>query len=271
MPPWNASKAKIQLRLSVQRLKTLQQKKDAQAKSTRRDIATLLERGKVETARVKVEALIHEDIHVELLELLELYCELLLARFGLLDQNTREPDIGVKESVCSIIHAAPRTELKELHVLRDILMHKYGREFSIAVMENRDSCVSDRVMRKIDIATPSPELVDAYLYEIAKGYSIEWTPPNHKDSDSAEGGAKDSGSDADRKPADSLTGNTSELRPQASGTPPIDGDLQESKDLPAKPPPYTSAKPSKSSSASPEPAEDEFDVLAKRFAALKKR
>lgn len=29
---------------------------------------------------------INEDIHVELLELLELYCELLLARFGLLDQ-----------------------------------------------------------------------------------------------------------------------------------------------------------------------------------------
>ena len=30
---------------------------------------------------------INEDIHVELLELLELYCELLLARFGLLDQR----------------------------------------------------------------------------------------------------------------------------------------------------------------------------------------
>lgn len=30
---------------------------------------------------------IHEDIHLELLELLELYCELLIARFGLLDQK----------------------------------------------------------------------------------------------------------------------------------------------------------------------------------------
>ena len=33
----------------------------------------------------------------------------------------------------------------ELHVLRDILMHKYGRDFSIAVMENKDGCVSERV------------------------------------------------------------------------------------------------------------------------------
>ena len=33
----------------------------------------------------------------------------------------------------------------ELHVLRDILMHKYGRDFSAAVMENKDGCVTERV------------------------------------------------------------------------------------------------------------------------------
>ena len=79
-----------------------------------------------------------------------------------LPRSMHEPDPGVSEGVCAIIYAAPRTELKgeltsardtdchlsviaELHVLRDILMHKYGREFSIAVMENRDGCVSERV------------------------------------------------------------------------------------------------------------------------------
>ena len=42
-------------RLVVQRLRTLQQKKEAQAKASRRDIALLLEKGKLETARIKVE------------------------------------------------------------------------------------------------------------------------------------------------------------------------------------------------------------------------
>lgn len=90
----------------------LQEKKSAQAKTARRDIATLLEQGKLEKAKVKVEnsasasisaraccaflkialradidAVINEDVYVELLELLELYCELLIARFGLLDQK----------------------------------------------------------------------------------------------------------------------------------------------------------------------------------------
>ncbi|KAK0199043.1 regulator of Vps4 activity in the MVB pathway-domain-containing protein [Armillaria mellea] len=149
MIPWNSTKAKVQLRISVQRLRTLQEKKGAQAKASRRDIATLIERGRIETARVKVESIINEDIHIELLELLELYCELLIARFGLLDLNSREPDPAISEGVCSIIFSAPRTEVKELHVLRDILMHKYGREFSITVMENHDGRVSERVVRKL--------------------------------------------------------------------------------------------------------------------------
>ncbi|PIL31496.1 hypothetical protein GSI_06198 [Ganoderma sinense ZZ0214-1] len=192
MVPWNTAKAKVQLRLGVQRLRTLQEKKNAQAKASRRDIALLLEKGRIETARIKTENIIHEDIYVELLELLELYCELLIARFGLLDQNTREPDAGVSEGVCAIIYAAPRTELKELHVLRDILMHKYGREFSAAVMENHDGVVSERITRKLDVSTPPPALVDAYLSEIAKGYGVPWSPPKPDDvnDDNAEGGEK---------------------------------------------------------------------------------
>ncbi|KAF8600869.1 DUF292-domain-containing protein [Ceratobasidium sp. AG-I] len=177
MVPWNSTRTKVQLRLAVQRLRMVQQKQEALAKTARRDIATLVEKGKLETARVRVEHTINEDIRVELLELLELYCELLIARFGLLDMNSREPDPGVKEGICSIIYAAPRTELKELHVLREMLMTKYGREFAIGVMENKDKCVSERVTRKLEVATPSAALVDAYLGEIAKGYGIDWSPP----------------------------------------------------------------------------------------------
>ncbi|TFK41936.1 DUF292-domain-containing protein [Crucibulum laeve] len=268
MPPWNSAKAKVQLRLSVQRLRTLQQKKEAQAKASRRDIATLLERGKVETARVKVETIINEDIHVELLELLELYCELLLARFGLLDQNTREPDPGITEGVCSIIHAAPRTELKELHILRDILMHKYGREFSLAVMENRDGCVSDRVVRKISNATPSSELVDAYLSEIAKAYAVKWSPPGTSDNSSPpDGGAKEPVDEA--KEDQSSQSPVPDAQKESAASPaPV---------LPTVPPTEnkkevqeTKTKTAGTKDLADEPA-DEFDVLAKRFAALKKR
>ncbi|KAF6754308.1 regulator of Vps4 activity in the MVB pathway-domain-containing protein [Ephemerocybe angulata] len=219
MSIWNPTKAKVQLwalqyLLSVQRLRTLQQKKEAQAKAARRDIATLLEKGKLETARIKVETIINEDVHVELLELLELYCELLLARFGILDQNVRTPDPGISEGVCSIIRAAPSTELKELHIVRDILMHKYGREFSTGVMENKDGCVSERVMRKLDLGTPSEALVNGYLAEIARAYGVPWSPPGESE-------AKDE--DADNTDPAAAEGPDLEKATEAKGSPTSDG------------------------------------------------
>ncbi|KAF8915103.1 regulator of Vps4 activity in the MVB pathway-domain-containing protein [Mucidula mucida] len=250
-------------RISVQRLRMLQQKKEAQAKMSRRDIATLIERGKLETARVKVETIINEDIHIELLELLELYCELLVARFGILDMNSREPDPAVAEGVCAIIYAAPRTELKELHVLRDILMHKYGRDFSASVMENADNCVNERIVRKLDISMPSSELVNAYLTEIAKSYGVPWSQPGSNDAGDGtdEGGAK--ATEVDR--TESAPGNVDadltlpEIPPAEEKSSDSSKNVVDSRPTPPKSPP------------APESTEDDFEALNKRFAALKKR
>lgn len=45
----------------------------------------MVDKGRLESARIKVEGIMHEDLMCELLELLELFCEVLLARFGLLE------------------------------------------------------------------------------------------------------------------------------------------------------------------------------------------
>jgi hypothetical protein len=76
----------VQLKMSVNRLRLMQQKQTALAKQARRELAQLLDQGKEESARIRVENIIREDLFVEMLEILELYCELLLARFGLLEQ-----------------------------------------------------------------------------------------------------------------------------------------------------------------------------------------
>ncbi|RXK38865.1 hypothetical protein M231_03814 [Tremella mesenterica] len=170
----------VQIRLSIQRLRSLQEKKLALAKKSRREIADLLLKNRVETARLRVEGLIQDDIYVELLELLELYCELLQARFNLLDSSTvTEPEPSISDAVCSIVYAAPRTELKELHVLREFLMHKYGRNFALSLLptELTPPGVPSRVLSKMSLFTPSPDLVDAYLSEIARGYNVPYESP----------------------------------------------------------------------------------------------
>ncbi|WOO79806.1 Vacuolar protein sorting-associated protein IST1 [Vanrija pseudolonga] len=191
MVPWNAARTKVQIKLSIQRLRTLQEKKHALAKKSRRDIADLVQKGRIETAKLRVEGLIQDDIYVELLELLELYAETLQARFGLLDASVSEtPEPSISDAVCAIVYAAPRTELKELHILREILMHKFGRNFSLSLLpgDNNPSPpgVPPRIVSKLKVFAPGAELVDAYLSEIASSYGVSYLPllPN----DSAEAG-----------------------------------------------------------------------------------
>ena len=112
--------------MSVNRLRLMQQKQSALAKQARRELAKLLDEGKEESAKIRVENIIREDLFVEMLEILELYCELLLARFGLLEQMyfphhvtevdrpRKECDPGLEEAIKTIIFAAPRSESKEL-------------------------------------------------------------------------------------------------------------------------------------------------------------
>ncbi|KAI9878667.1 MAG: hypothetical protein M1830_000283 [Pleopsidium flavum] len=171
------SKIKVQLKLSISRLRMVEQKDAAIAKQQRRAMAQLLEQGKEESARIRVENIIRSDISTELLEILELYCELLLARIGLLE--AKECDPGLEEAVKSIIYAAPRTEIKELQQARQLLVEKFGKDFALAAMENSDGKVAERVVKKLRVEPPDQELVTLYLREIARTYGVPW--PNREE------------------------------------------------------------------------------------------
>ncbi|TDZ47728.1 IST1-like protein [Colletotrichum trifolii] len=167
-----ATKLKVQLKLCIARLRYVQQRDETQSKVQRRAMAQLLEVGKYESARIRVENIIRSDITTELHEILELYCELLIARGGLLEGSTCDP--GLEEAVKTIVYAAPKTEIKELQVVRTLLGEKYGKEFVLSAMENSDGKVSDKVVKKLSVTPPREELVQGYLEEIAKAYNVDW-------------------------------------------------------------------------------------------------
>lgn len=151
-------------------------------------MAKLLDAGKIDSARIRVENIIRSDITTELHEILELYCELLLARAGLLDGSTCDP--GLEEAVRSIIYAAPKTEIKELLTVRTLLGEKYGKPFVLEAMDNTGGKVNEKVVKKLSVTPPKEELVQGYLEEIAKTYGVNWpkrdlgeAPPQFVDDD----------------------------------------------------------------------------------------
>lgn len=172
--------------------------------------------GKDESARIRVENIIRSDITTELLEILELYCELLLARIGLLE--AKECDPGLEEPIKSIIYAAPRTDVKELQQARQLLVEKYGKEFALEAIENSDGKVAERVLKKLKVEPPDPELVTLYLREIARTYGVDWPRGERKqDGGDDENNDNPSGGEAVKTLEEPLT--TEEL---TKATPPRD-------------------------------------------------
>ncbi|KAI1727333.1 regulator of vps4 activity in the MVB pathway domain-containing protein [Ditylenchus destructor] len=174
------AKLKTNLRLAANRLRLLQKKKTEQAQKARGEIAEFLNSDKEDRARIRVESIIREDFVVEAYELLEMFCELLLARFGLI-QQMKELDDGIAEAVSSILWVSPRIshEVPEFKVINDQLTQKYGKQFAEAARMNQlpePSRVSPKLIQKLSVSAPSKILVEKYLIEIARCANVSFTP-----------------------------------------------------------------------------------------------
>ncbi|XP_063801555.1 IST1 homolog isoform X2 [Pseudophryne corroboree] len=147
------------------------------AMKARKEIADYLSCRKDERARIRVEHIIREDYLVEAMEILELYCDLLLARFGLI-HSMKELDPGLAEAVSTLIWAAPRlqTEVSELKTVASQLCHKYSKEYGNLCRSNQIGTVSQRLMHKLGTEAPPKILVERYLIEIAKNYNVQYEP-----------------------------------------------------------------------------------------------
>jgi vacuolar protein sorting-associated protein IST1 len=203
----------------------VQQKDEAISKQQRRAMAQLLEAGKIDSARIRVENIIRSDILTELHEILELYCELLLARIGMMEGPTCDP--GLEEAVKSIMYAAPRIEVKEVNSVRILLGEKFGKEFAKVAAENSDGMVSEKVVKKLSVTPPPQALVNGYLEEIARTYGVDWPkkPPgsapryDEDDDDSPSGGQKQKNLEA---PIPLDTREAEEQEALSKATPPKD-------------------------------------------------
>ncbi|KAM9460911.1 IST1 homolog isoform 2-T3 [Clarias gariepinus] len=174
---FKGERLRVNLRLVINRLKLLEKKKTELAQKARKEIADYLSAGKDERARIRVEHIIREDYLVEAMEILELYCDLLLARFGLI-QSMKELDPGLQEAVSTLIWAAPRlqSEVTELKIVSDQLCAKYSKEYGKLCRTNQIGTVNDRLMHKLSVEAPPKILVERYLIEIAKNYNVPYEP-----------------------------------------------------------------------------------------------
>ncbi|XP_069918799.1 IST1 homolog isoform X2 [Oryctolagus cuniculus] len=149
---FKADRLRVNLQLVINRLKVLEKKKTEQTQKARKEIADYLAAGKDERARIRVEHVIREDYLVEAMEILELYCDLLLARFSLI-HATKQLDPGLAESVSTLIWAAPRlqSEVPELKIVSNQLCAKYSQQYGQLCQTNEIGTVNSQAKAPADL------------------------------------------------------------------------------------------------------------------------
>eukprot|EP01043_Picozoa_sp_COSAG02_P031624 COSAG02_NODE_2073_length_9931_cov_12.650020_4_plen_402_part_00 len=147
-----------------------------------KEIGALLQSGRDELARIKVEHLIRNKNEQHALEIVELFCDLLLARHQLLESEQSLP-VEMQESVFSVCWAAHRADVPDLSGVKDQFALRYDvvrRQFFPREGETapqQTTYVNAKLLDYLSVATPSHEKVFAYLQEIARVHAPEWQPP----------------------------------------------------------------------------------------------
>ncbi len=92
----------------------------------------------------------HEDFTLEAYEIIDLLCELLAQRMPLIEME-KECPLDLKETVCSLIWCAARTEIAELLTVQKQLELKYGKVFTDAARSNAGGVVNERLVNKLSV------------------------------------------------------------------------------------------------------------------------
>lgn len=173
----NYTKLKTNLKLAIQRLKLLEKKKTELSLKSRQEIADYIKVNKPDRARIRVEHIIREDNYVEAMEMLEMFCDLLLARFGLIEKM-KELDPGLDEAIATLIWASPRisNDVQEFKLIGDSFTQKYGKKYADACKADTLNNVNEKVKKRLGLEPPPKLLVEQYLIEIAKNFNIPYEP-----------------------------------------------------------------------------------------------
>lgn len=163
----------------------MRNKKGVQINQMKRELAQLLETGQDRTARIRVEHVIREEKMVAAYELIDIYCELIVARMPIIESQKTCP-IDLKEAVTSVLFAAPRcSDISELVDIKKQFTSKYGKEFVSAALELRpDSGVSRMLVEKLSAVAPDIQTKVKVLTAIAKEHNINWEPTSFEEKES---------------------------------------------------------------------------------------
>ncbi|KAF3781680.1 IST1-like protein [Nymphaea thermarum] len=161
----------------MSRMKLLRIKREEQLKVMKRNLAQILQSGQEQTARARVEHLYKEVNTIAAYDLLESFCEQIVARLPIIESQKKCP-LDLEEPISSLLFASQRcAEIQEFTDVHHHFTSKYGKEFVSAAVELRaGSRVNRTVIEKLSAKTPDGQTKLKMLAAIAKEHNVDWDP-----------------------------------------------------------------------------------------------
>ncbi|KAK6147777.1 hypothetical protein DH2020_018689 [Rehmannia glutinosa] len=167
------------------KVKAIEKQERGASEADEAEIAQLLESGQDRTARIRVEHVIREEKMMAAYDLLEIYCELIVARLPIIESQKNCP-IDLKEAIASLVFAAPRCgDVPELLDARKHFTAKYGKDFTTAAIELRPQCgVGRMLVEKLSATAPDGQAKMKILRAIAEEHNVKWDPESFEEKES---------------------------------------------------------------------------------------
>eukprot|EP01068_Selenidium_serpulae_P018123 Selendium_serpulae@DN6437_c12_g1_i1.p1 len=143
---------------------------------TKLEIATLLQSGKDERARIKVMQWLREEATAEVLEILQTICELLSQRMKQIDEEKHCPGelLGL---VHSAIYCEARLDLPELTDFKHQIKLKYGKDWVSDAANDGRRLVNPKIVVALGAVMPDSNLIDGRLEVVAQQHNLAWRSP----------------------------------------------------------------------------------------------
>ena len=183
---YSATKLKVQLKSATARMTMSINKRNNAIRIDSRLIGSLLQQHKDESARIKVEGLLHQRNLVTVMETLQLMCDLLATRIAIITHSTSLPP-DLEESVATLIYASQRVEISELTLIAQQFGAKYGEKEMRLHLDNALGRVNPRVVERLQINPPDFALVtNPHTHTHTRTHT-------HRQTSAAEGGGAEGG------------------------------------------------------------------------------
>jgi len=175
---YDGSKVKMYLKTAMIRINIHKKKNLEEISGLKINGLEDVREGKDDPCRIKVESIIMNEKKDAVYEVLSVLCETLLSRLYLIDSMTGVPG-DLSEAISTIIYAAPRLGIEELHQISQQLSVKFGSTVVNDALYNKLSQVNPKVIDGLAVSIPDEEMVKEYMrhFYAKNDPSAEQVPP----------------------------------------------------------------------------------------------